>query len=78
MPDAIYLPYGGGGNTTAYTYDDNGFGVAMGMLHPRRLPTDLLIEPDDVALGDLLDAMRRLAAGELAGKVLVAPHRTES
>ena len=59
--------------TGAFIYDDGGFGAALALLASGRLPVDLLIEPDDVPLPGLLDAMRRLASAELAGKVLVAP-----
>ena len=34
---------------------------------------DALLEPGTVALDGLLDAMRALAEGRLAGKVLVRP-----
>jgi hypothetical protein len=37
------------------------------------LPLELLVEPVDVGLDGVLDVMHRLAAGELAGKVLVKP-----
>ena len=61
--------------TGAYNYDEGGFDHAVGLLASGALPTDLLIEPDDVPLSGLLDAMRRLAAGEVAGKVLVVPRK---
>jgi threonine dehydrogenase-like Zn-dependent dehydrogenase len=61
--------------TGAYNYDAGGFHEAVGLLASGALPTDLLIEPDDVPLSGLLDAMHRLAAGELAGKVLVVPEK---
>jgi threonine dehydrogenase-like Zn-dependent dehydrogenase len=57
----------------AYNYDAGGFRPALDLLASGTLPLDLLIEPDDVALDDLLATMRRLAAGELAGKVMVRP-----
>ena len=57
----------------AYNYDGDGFGPAVELLASGRLPLDLLIEPADVTL-DALDAtLRRLAAGELPGKVMVIP-----
>ena len=34
---------------------------------------DVLLEPDHVGLGGILDIMGRLRAGEVAGKVLVKP-----
>ena len=57
--------------TGAFVYDADGFEDALALLP--RLPLDQLIEPDDVSLDGLLDAMERLAAGELAGKVMVNP-----
>jgi threonine dehydrogenase-like Zn-dependent dehydrogenase len=57
----------------AYNYDAEGFGPAVELLASGDLPLDLLIEPDDITL-DALDAtLRRLAAGELPGKVMVSP-----
>jgi 2-desacetyl-2-hydroxyethyl bacteriochlorophyllide A dehydrogenase len=60
----------------AYNYDADGFGGAIELLASGELPLDALIEPDDVSLDGLLPAMRRLAAGEMAGKVLVRPVRS--
>ena len=59
--------------TGAFTYDHDGFDRALALLASGRMPVDLLLEPDDVPLDGTLDAMRALAAGELAGKVLVKP-----
>jgi threonine dehydrogenase-like Zn-dependent dehydrogenase len=59
--------------TGAFTYDEGGFEHALGLLGSGALPTDRLLEPGGVPLDGLLDAMQRLAAGELAGKVLVTP-----
>ena len=50
-------------------------GTDLHMLMEGILPTDLLIEPDDVPLGGLQAAMQRLVAGEIGGTVLVAPQR---
>jgi len=61
--------------TGAFIYDGGGFGAALALLGSGRLPVELLVEPEDVPLAGLLDAMRRLASAELAGKVLVAPDR---
>ncbi len=63
--------------TGAYNYDENGFEDALHLLASGRLDTDLLIEPDDIGLDDMLGAMERLAAGEIGGKVLVAPDPNE-
>jgi 2-desacetyl-2-hydroxyethyl bacteriochlorophyllide A dehydrogenase len=59
--------------TGAFTYDHNGFERALALLASGSLPIDRLLEPDDVPLAGLLDAMRQLADGQLAGKVLVKP-----
>ncbi len=59
--------------TGAYTYDADGYARALELLSTGRLPNDLLIEPTDVSLDELLDAMHGLAAGELAAKVMVVP-----
>jgi (R,R)-butanediol dehydrogenase/meso-butanediol dehydrogenase/diacetyl reductase len=60
--------------TGAYNYDAGGFASALALLGSSALPVDLLIEPDDVPLPGLLDAMHRLASAELAAKVLVNPN----
>jgi len=60
----------------AYNYDAEGFRPALELLASGALPTDLLIEPDDVTLSGVGDAMARLAQGEIAGKVLVRPQET--
>lgn len=60
--------------TGAYCYDDHGFEAALAMLARAEFPADVLLEPDDVGLDGILGAIEALAAGELAGKVLVAPH----
>lgn len=59
--------------TGGYTYDATGLSDALELLASGALPTDLLIERDDVALEGMLDAIRELAAGRIAGKVMVAP-----
>ena len=59
--------------TGAYCYDDHGCEAALDLLATGTLPTDLLIESDDVSLPGMQAAMERLAAGELPGKVMVAP-----
>ena len=43
------------------------------MLARPDFPVDLLIEPDDVPLTGLLDAMHGLKEGRLPGKVMVVP-----
>jgi (R,R)-butanediol dehydrogenase/meso-butanediol dehydrogenase/diacetyl reductase len=59
--------------TGSYNYDENGFDDALELLASGKLPTSLLLEQGDVDLEGLLSAMQRLAAGEIGGKVLVAP-----
>jgi 2-desacetyl-2-hydroxyethyl bacteriochlorophyllide A dehydrogenase len=57
----------------AYNYDAAGFAPALALLASGRLPIDLLIEPVDVGLDEVLPTMHRLARGELPGKVMVTP-----
>jgi 2-desacetyl-2-hydroxyethyl bacteriochlorophyllide A dehydrogenase len=63
--------------TGAYTYDADGYERALELLSTGGLPVDLLIEPGEVPLEGLLEAMRGLAAGELAAKVMVVPGLSE-
>jgi threonine dehydrogenase-like Zn-dependent dehydrogenase len=57
----------------SFIYDADGFERALEMLASGVLPTEVLIEPADVPLDGLLDAMEGLGSGRLAGKVMVAP-----
>ncbi|MFN8041710.1 MAG: alcohol dehydrogenase catalytic domain-containing protein [Acidimicrobiales bacterium] len=59
--------------TGSFVYDAGGFEAALALLASGRLPLDELVEPDDVGLEGLLPAMRGLAEGRIARKVLVAP-----
>ena len=59
--------------TGSFCYDENGFEAALTLLASPDFPTDLLIEPEDVGLDGLRDAIGRLAAGEIPAKVVVAP-----
>src|SRR5262249_27767892 len=59
--------------TGSFTYGKDGVPPALEMLASGDIPVDALVEPQPVALEDLLDAMRGLAGGEIAGKVLVKP-----
>jgi threonine dehydrogenase-like Zn-dependent dehydrogenase len=59
--------------TGSFTYDQGGFDEALGLLASGALPVDALLEPDEVGLDGLLDAMRDLSEGRRAGKVLVRP-----
>jgi hypothetical protein len=59
--------------TGAFTYSLGGFDEALDLLASGALPVDALLEPGEVGLDGLLDAMQGLADGRLAGKVLVRP-----
>jgi len=59
--------------TGANCYDYDGFDKALALLARPDFPVDLLIEPDDVPLTGLLDAMHGLKEGRLPGKVMVVP-----
>lgn len=59
--------------TGSFTYDHGGFERALELLASGAIPADALLEPKEVPLDGLLDAMRGLAGGQLAGKVLVRP-----
>jgi L-iditol 2-dehydrogenase len=62
----------------SYNYDADGFGAALELLASGRMPLDALVEPVDVFLDELLPVMQRCAAGELPGKVMVQPRRSEN
>ena len=64
--------------TGAYEYDEHGIVEAVRLLATGEADVSELIEPADVGLHDLLTAMTDLAAGRIAGKVLVAPASTPS
>jgi len=57
----------------AYNYDADGFAPALELIGSGRLPVDLLVEPGDVGLADVLATMHALAEGRIAGKALVRP-----
>lgn len=59
--------------TGAYEYDADGVVDALAILASGAVDVDALVEPDDIGLDDLATALRALAAGEIAGKVLVRP-----
>lgn len=59
--------------TGSFNYDSGGFEHALELLAGGELPIDALLEPGVVPLEGLLDVMRDLAEGRLAGKVLVQP-----
>ncbi len=56
-----------------YNYSASGFQPAIDLLDSGALPVDLLLEPEDVPLVGVMDAMERMARGEIPGKVLVSP-----
>jgi (R,R)-butanediol dehydrogenase/meso-butanediol dehydrogenase/diacetyl reductase len=64
--------------TGAFCYDADGFDRALELLAAPGFPKDVLIEPDDVGLHELLGAIERLGAGEIPAKVVVAPSRGRS
>lgn len=57
----------------AFNYDADGFTDALDLIGRGRLPLGELIESRPVGLDEMMDAMRALRAGEIAGKVLVRP-----
>lgn len=59
--------------TGANCYDFDGFDKALALLARADFPVDLLIEPEDVPLAGMLDAMHGLKEGRLPGKVMVVP-----
>ena len=59
--------------TGAYEYDAGGWDDALALLASGRVPAEDLLEPDDVPLAGLMEALEGLASGDIAGKVLVAP-----
>jgi (R,R)-butanediol dehydrogenase/meso-butanediol dehydrogenase/diacetyl reductase len=59
--------------TGAMEYTPEDYLAALEILAGGRLPTDVILEPEDQPLGRLEWALEQLARGELAGKVLVVP-----
>ena len=59
--------------TGAFEYDARGIEHAVELLASGAADVSDLVEPTDVGLDGLLDAMKDLAAGKVAGKVLVRP-----
>jgi (R,R)-butanediol dehydrogenase/meso-butanediol dehydrogenase/diacetyl reductase len=59
--------------TGSFVYDEGGFEEALGLLADGSIPADTLTEPGAVPLNGLLEAIHELAAGHVAGKVLVVP-----
>ena len=59
--------------TGSFIYDLHGFERALELLASEGFPADLLIDPSDVPLGGIGDALEALAMGRIAGKVMVVP-----
>jgi threonine dehydrogenase-like Zn-dependent dehydrogenase len=57
----------------SFVYDADGFERALALLASGTLPVALLIEPHDVGLDGIAGALRDLASGRIAGKVMVVP-----
>ncbi len=57
----------------SYNYDDGGFRDALALLASGALPIGDLLDPDDVALDGVFDAIVGSADGRRRGKVLVDP-----
>jgi len=63
--------------TGAFVYDADGFERSLELLARPDFPSDVLIEPDDVPLEGLYDAIVGLHDGDLAAKVMIVPQRKE-
>jgi threonine dehydrogenase-like Zn-dependent dehydrogenase len=57
----------------SFVYDLGGFERALELLATESFPSDLLIDPTDVPLDGVADALEALATGRIAGKVMVVP-----
>jgi (R,R)-butanediol dehydrogenase/meso-butanediol dehydrogenase/diacetyl reductase len=57
----------------SFVYDLDGFERALELLSSDSFPSELLIDPDDVPLNGVADALEALATGRIAGKVMVVP-----
>jgi len=62
--------------TGSFVYDADGFERALEMLADPRFPSGELIDPDDVPLDGLIDALHGLADGRIAAKAMVVPRRS--
>jgi 2-desacetyl-2-hydroxyethyl bacteriochlorophyllide A dehydrogenase len=60
--------------TGSALYDEGGIREAVGLLADGRVPVEILLEPNDISLEAVADACAKLASGQLAGKVMVAPN----
>ncbi len=59
--------------TGAYNYDADGISCALDELHANRLPLEYLVEPRDVSLDGLMEAMNRQSDGQVPRKILMDP-----
>lgn len=57
----------------SFVYDADGFDRALELLSSGTIPTEILVEPDDVPLDRLGDALGDLVAGRRARKVMIVP-----
>ena len=57
----------------SFVYDAGGFEAALDLLASGAFDVDLLIDPTDVPLEGVGDALLGLASGSIAGKVMVRP-----
>lgn len=57
----------------SFVYDLGGFERALELLSSGSIPNDLFIDPDDVPLNGVTEALEALATGRIAGKVMVVP-----
>ena len=57
----------------SFVYDLGGFERALELLSSDSFPVDRLIDPEDVPLNGVADALEALATGRIAGKVMVVP-----
>jgi (R,R)-butanediol dehydrogenase/meso-butanediol dehydrogenase/diacetyl reductase len=62
----------------AFVYDLDGFDRALELLGSGELPVDALIDDVEYGLDGVAEATARLAAGELAGKVMIRPNGVTS
>jgi threonine dehydrogenase-like Zn-dependent dehydrogenase len=58
----------------SFVYDAQGFEHALELLAQPGFPSDLLIDPIDIPLSGIVDALGALATGHIAGKVMVVPN----
>jgi L-iditol 2-dehydrogenase len=59
--------------TGSFVYDLGGFERALELLASEGFPSDLLIDPGGIPLTAIGDTLEALAAGRIAGKVMVVP-----